>query len=102
MLRMMMLVRGTAALPRISIQAPWIVAFLPTPMIVVFDPGLLMPVGDFKEQLETLVAEIKATPRQHGVSEIRIPSERAYAERDRRVAEGIDVPRAIVGKIEDL
>jgi LDH2 family malate/lactate/ureidoglycolate dehydrogenase len=71
-------------------------------LFVVFDPGLLMPVSDYQQQLEALIAEIKATPRQTGVSEIRIPSERAYAERERRVVEGIDVPRAIVEKIENL
>jgi LDH2 family malate/lactate/ureidoglycolate dehydrogenase len=71
-------------------------------LFVVFDPGLLMPVSDYQQQLEALISEIKATPRQTGVSEIRIPSERAYAERERRVVEGIDVPRAIVEKIENL
>jgi LDH2 family malate/lactate/ureidoglycolate dehydrogenase len=71
-------------------------------LFVVFDPGLLMAVADYKQQLETLIAEIKATPCQPGVAEIRIPSERAYAERERRIASGIEVPRAIVEKIENL
>lgn len=71
-------------------------------LFVVFDPGLLMPPAEFEQQLDTLIAEIKATPRKPGVAEIRIPSERGYAERNRRLADGIEVPRAIVEQIESL
>lgn len=71
-------------------------------LFVVFDPGLLMPLADFEEQLGILIAELKATPRQAGVEEIRIPSERSYKERDRRLRDGIDVPRAIIAQIESL
>jgi LDH2 family malate/lactate/ureidoglycolate dehydrogenase len=71
-------------------------------LFVVFDPGLLMPAADYQRQIETLIAEIKATPCQPGVDEVRIPSERAYAERERRLAAGIDVPQASVEKIEKL
>jgi LDH2 family malate/lactate/ureidoglycolate dehydrogenase len=71
-------------------------------LFVVFDPGLLIPLADYQQQLEALIAEIKATPRQSGGGDIRIPSERAYAERERRIVEGIDVPRAIVEKIKNL
>jgi len=71
-------------------------------LFVVFDPGLLMPLADYQRQLEALIAEIKATPCQPGVAAIRIPSERAHEERDRRIAAGIDVSRAIVERIENL
>lgn len=71
-------------------------------LFVVFDPGLLLPAADYRRQLEALIAEVKRTPRQTGVDEIRIPSERAYAQRQHRILEGIDVPRAIVEKIENL
>src|SRR5262245_30169709 len=60
-------------------------------LFVVFDPGLLMPVAEFQHQLDELIATVKATPRQPGVAEIRIPSERSYAERERRQVEGIAV-----------
>jgi LDH2 family malate/lactate/ureidoglycolate dehydrogenase len=69
---------------------------------VLFDPGLLMPAADFERQLNELIAAVKATPRQPGVDEIRIPSERAYAERERRLVEGIDLPVAIYRRIRGL
>jgi LDH2 family malate/lactate/ureidoglycolate dehydrogenase len=71
-------------------------------LIVLFDPGLLMPAADFERQLNELIAAVKATPRQPGVDEIRIPSERAYAERERRLVEGIDLPVAIYRRIRGL
>ncbi|MEN3353874.1 MAG: L-2-hydroxycarboxylate dehydrogenase, partial [Betaproteobacteria bacterium] len=42
------------------------------------DPNIMLPGGDFGKQMAELVTKIKETPRQPGVDEIRIPSERAY------------------------
>ena len=69
---------------------------------VVFAPALLMPVAEFQRQLDELIARVKATPRQPGVEQIRIPSERAYAERERRRVEGITIERVICGRLEAL
>lgn len=49
-----------------------------------------------------LVAQIKATPRQPGVEEIRIPSERAFRERKRRRLEGIVLERSVVDSLRTL
>jgi LDH2 family malate/lactate/ureidoglycolate dehydrogenase len=38
---------------------------------------------------------IKATPRQEGVDEIRIPGERAYRDRARLTREGLEIDRRI-------
>jgi LDH2 family malate/lactate/ureidoglycolate dehydrogenase len=61
-----------------------------------------MPGKDFERHLDELVARVKATPRQPGVDEIRIPSERAYSERERRRVEGIDLERTIYERIKSL
>ena len=71
---------GGAALPRGQVQDYGY-------LFVVFDPGLLMPAGEFQRQLDELVSRVKSVRRQPGAGEIRIPSERAYAERERRLAE---------------
>jgi LDH2 family malate/lactate/ureidoglycolate dehydrogenase len=71
-------------------------------LFVVFDPGLLIPLEQFKEQLETLLSIIKATPRQSGVSDIRISSERAFAERDKRRKEGIVLDQGVYEAIKAL
>jgi LDH2 family malate/lactate/ureidoglycolate dehydrogenase len=60
------------------------------------DPNIMLPGGDFGKQMAELVTKIKETPRQPGVDEIRIPSERAYRERERRRKEGIVLERKVV------
>jgi LDH2 family malate/lactate/ureidoglycolate dehydrogenase len=66
------------------------------------DPKIMLPGANFEQQMAELVAKIKATPRQPGVDEIRIPSERAYRERERRRKEGIVLERAVVDALNAL
>ena len=42
-----------------------------------------------------LIDRIKATPRQPGVDEIRIPGERAFRTRARLLREGIEIDRLV-------
>jgi LDH2 family malate/lactate/ureidoglycolate dehydrogenase len=64
-------------------------------LFIAFDPGLLIPADQFTRQVSELIDRLKATPRQPGVEEIRIPSERAFRERERRRVEGIVSARKV-------
>ncbi len=66
------------------------------------DPDAMLPGGVFKSQMSELVRKIKATPRQPGVEEIRIPSERARRERERRLKEGLVIDRKVVESLRAL
>ena len=66
------------------------------------DPRVMLPGGDFAGQMSRYVRELKATPRQPGVDEIRIPSERARRERERRRVEGIVIERKVVESLRAL
>ncbi len=66
------------------------------------DPNAMLPGGEFKSQMSEFVRQIKATPRQPGVEEIRIPSERAMRERERRRKEGIVLERKVVDALRAL
>jgi L-2-hydroxycarboxylate dehydrogenase (NAD+) len=68
----------------------------------VLDPDVMLPGGQFKSQMSEYVRQIKATPRRAGVEEIRIPSERAYRERERRRREGIVIDRKVVESLQAL
>ncbi len=68
----------------------------------VIDPDIMLAGGSFTEQMSELVRKIKSTPRQAGVAEIRIPSERAARERERRRAEGIVLERKVVESLQAL
>ncbi len=71
-------------------------------MFIAIDPGLTQPDNAFQHQMSELVETIKALPKQDGVDEIRIPSERAFQERERRRVEGIVVEQKIVDMLEAL
>jgi LDH2 family malate/lactate/ureidoglycolate dehydrogenase len=58
-------------------------------LVIAIKPDLLVPLDDYRRQLSETIERIKATPRQPGVDEIRIPSERAFRERARNLREGI-------------
>jgi LDH2 family malate/lactate/ureidoglycolate dehydrogenase len=71
-------------------------------LFLVVDPGTLLPGNPFAEQMSQLVKAIQATPRRPGIEEIRIPSQRAFRERERRRAEGILVDGAVIAALEVL
>ena len=71
-------------------------------LFIAFNPGLLIPAEQFTQQVSELIARLKATPRQPGVEEIRIPSERAFRERERRRIEGIVLERKVVAALHAL
>jgi len=66
------------------------------------DPNVMLPGGEFKHQMSEYVRQIKATPRRPGVEAIRIPSERAFRERERRRTEGIVIERKVVDALRAL
>src|SRR5215510_2245029 len=62
-------------------------------LFIAFRPELLAPADLFEQRLTQLVEDLKATPRQANVSEIRIPSERAFRCRERALREGLEIDR---------
>jgi len=58
-------------------------------ILIAFNPELFMPIEQFTLELEELLTKIKSLPRQAGISEIRIPSERGFREREIRRKQGI-------------
>ena len=71
-------------------------------MFMAFRPDLFLPADDYKREVAKRIATIKATPRQAGVSEIRIPGERGYSIRAQLSREGIDVAPKIVAALGRL
>jgi LDH2 family malate/lactate/ureidoglycolate dehydrogenase len=75
-------------------------------LFLVVDPGAMLPgsmaADPFARQMADLVKAIQATPRREGIAEIRIPSQRAFRERERRRAEGILIDQAVIHALNAL
>lgn len=69
---------------------------------VVFDPAILLPPAEFKAQLRELIEAVRAVPPLDPEEPVRIPSERAFLERERRRREGIPVDRAVYDQLRAL
>jgi LDH2 family malate/lactate/ureidoglycolate dehydrogenase len=64
-------------------------------VFIAFKPDLFLPPDDYRREVSRRIDAIKATPRQPGITEIRIPGERGYATRARLMREGIEMDRKI-------
>ena len=64
-------------------------------LFIAFRPDLFGPEDVFRRRVTQLIEHIKATPRQDGIDEIRIPSERAFRSRERLLAEGLTIDRLV-------
>ncbi len=62
---------------------------------IAFKPDLFVPIDEYRREVSRRIATIKATPRQEGVAEIRIPGERSFATRARLLLEGIEIDKKI-------
>jgi len=69
---------------------------------VVFDPEILMPRAEFQAGIEELIAAVRAVPPLDPAEPVRIPSERAFREREKRRKEGIPVDRAVYDQLLSL
>jgi LDH2 family malate/lactate/ureidoglycolate dehydrogenase len=64
-------------------------------LFIAFRPDLLGPADAFERRVTDLIERVKATPRQAGIDEIRIPSERAFRARERALRDGIEIDRRV-------
>ena len=71
-------------------------------LFIAFKPDLFVPLEEYQQALAAEIAVIKATPRQDGIVEIRIPGERAYRERARLTREGLEIDRRIQDALNAL
>lgn len=60
-------------------------------LVVAVDIAPLIPLEDYRAEVEKLVSVIKALPISDGVSEIRLPGERASRAADRARSEGVRI-----------
>ena len=72
-------------------------------VLLAIDPSILVPLADFKQAASDLVERVRNTPRRDDAGPLRLPSERAFSERRRRLAEGmITISRTVYDDLNAL
>ncbi|HEX2338804.1 MAG TPA: Ldh family oxidoreductase [Hyphomicrobiaceae bacterium] len=71
-------------------------------LFIAFRPDLLGSADLFERRVTQLIDDVKATPRQAGVSEIRIPSERAFRSRERALHDGLEIDQLVFDALVGL
>jgi LDH2 family malate/lactate/ureidoglycolate dehydrogenase len=75
-------------------------------LFVALDPAAFTDPTDFRDAVQAHLDEVKSSRKVPGVTEIRLPGERARAERARRLREGVrieeEVWQEVVGVAREL
>ncbi|MDD9975121.1 MAG: Ldh family oxidoreductase [Candidatus Poribacteria bacterium] len=68
-------------------------------LIIAIDPTSFVPLGQFKAEVDVLIARVKENQLESGVTEILIPGERAYRQREIHLADGIYLDDTLVNQL---
>jgi LDH2 family malate/lactate/ureidoglycolate dehydrogenase len=71
-------------------------------LFVAFRPDLIGSADVFERAVTALIDRVKATPRQPGIDDIRIPSERAFRARERALCDGLEIHRLVFDALTAL
>jgi LDH2 family malate/lactate/ureidoglycolate dehydrogenase len=66
------------------------------------NPALYMPIGEFKERMETLIGEIHAADKMQGVDRVYTPGEIEYLKKENYLKNGIPFPPATLAQMEEF
>ena len=96
---------GLALITQILAGALVNAATIPNPgtnyglLIVAIDPTSFVPLTQFKTEVDKLIARVKENRRETGITEILIPGERAYRQREAHLAEGIHLDSTLLSQL---
>ena len=68
-------------------------------LIIALNPTSFVPLAQFKTEVDVLIAGVKENRRERGVTEILIPGERAYRQRETHLVSGIHLEDTLVSQL---
>ena len=71
-------------------------------VIVAINVSAFQPVAEFKEGVDTLIRDLRASQRLPGVDRIRLPGDGARAAREDRLVNGIPLPGSLLASLNQL
>lgn len=96
---------GLALITQILAGALVNAATIPNPgtnyglLMITIDPTTFVPLSQFKTEVDKLIARVKANRRETGITEILIPGERAYRQREAHLADGIHLDSTLLSQL---
>jgi len=69
---------------------------------IAIDIAQMMPLGEFKERMDSMIREIKAAPLAKGAERVYLPGEIELEKRDVALEEGIALPPDVVASLRGL
>lgn len=69
---------------------------------IVIDVGKMMPVELFKARIDRMIREIREAPKAKGCDRIYLPGEMEWDNRERALAEGMQLPEHVVDRLVGL
>jgi L-2-hydroxycarboxylate dehydrogenase (NAD+) len=61
-----------------------------------------LPIANFKERMDHLIAEIHSAPKSAGLERLYAPGEIEFRRREKALREGIDLPEDVVMSLRAL
>jgi LDH2 family malate/lactate/ureidoglycolate dehydrogenase len=71
-------------------------------LVIVVDPSLFLPPGEFERGAAEFAAGIRATPPAPGFCAVRMPSDRSIQVRAERQRDGIEIDRAVYERLDSI
>jgi len=71
-------------------------------LFIALNIDAFMPLGQFTERMERLIAELKSVPRADGVDEIYFPGEPEARTEARALRDGVELPARTVADLDAL
>ena len=71
-------------------------------LVIVVDPSLFLPPGEFERGAAEFAAGIRATPPAPGFCAVRMPSDRSIQVRAQRRRDGIEIDRAVYERLDSI
>ena len=70
--------------------------------ILAVDPSTFLPREDYEARVAAFADAVRSTPPSEGFGAVRMPYDRALAERRARSVEGVDVPAGLHRRLTEL
>ena len=69
---------------------------------IAMDVNLIMPIQQFKDRIDWLIREIKASPKAKGSERIYLPGEMEWERREKALREGMQLPEDVIASLVGL